>query len=211
MRTLLLLSLCLFLTGCNALGVVASAVPQPDVKAAYELKGSSVGVMVWADRGTRIEWTSIQLDLASGIMARLAEAQKADMPTLKDVTYPYPAESYVRWQRDHPEADAQPVAQFAPRLNVQKLIYIEINHISTRTTSGVVLYRGSASASVRVFEIKDGKAKEAWKEENISVTFPKHATAEGRLDGNDDQYYVGTIQTLADEITRRFINAPAKD
>jgi hypothetical protein len=210
MKTALLLLMCLLLTGCEVIGIAATAVPKPDVKAAHELAGSSVGVMVWCDRGLRIEWTSVQADLGSGVMSRLQEAQKAEMITLKDCTFPFPAESFVRWQRDFPEAEAQPVTEFAPRLKVQKLIYIELKSLSTRTNTGVTMYRGTAIADVRVIEVKDGKAKEVWREADIRVSFPKKGAEEGRLDGNDDKYYVGTIQILADEIARRFINAPAE-
>ncbi|HEX8323114.1 MAG TPA: hypothetical protein VF595_04295, partial [Tepidisphaeraceae bacterium] len=57
--------LLLGLSGCNVLGALAAKAPRPDVDAAYKgLAGQTVGVMVWADRGTQIDFSRLQLDVA---------------------------------------------------------------------------------------------------------------------------------------------------
>jgi len=70
-RMLIVLSVCLLLSGvcssCAALGLVAQAIPIT-VHARYPgLKGQTVGVLVWADRGILIDWDPIRLDLAHAL------------------------------------------------------------------------------------------------------------------------------------------------
>src|SRR4051812_44379784 len=92
-------------SGCAALGLAASVVPQ-NVKARYPgLQGQSVGIMVWADRGVAIDWNSVQLDLATAVQANLPPANK-EKP--KGFPWPSPPASYVRWFRDHPGTESLP-------------------------------------------------------------------------------------------------------
>src|SRR5215210_3914390 len=68
-------SFILILSGCQVIGVAAQALPPPTVVPNYKgLAGQTVGVMVWADRGMRIEWQALQLDLANTIQSNLQQA-----------------------------------------------------------------------------------------------------------------------------------------
>jgi len=105
-----LLLLCT-LSACQLIGIAANALPQT-VKAKYiGLKGQSVGIIVWSDRGIMIDWNSLQLDLANSMEAKLRES-KAD--EVKGTQWPFPAASYVRWLRDHPGSDSSPITDIAP-------------------------------------------------------------------------------------------------
>src|SRR5687768_264468 len=94
-------SILLVLSGCNVLGIAAQALPPPTVKPDYTgFAGQTVGVMVWADRGIRIDWPTVRLDLANAIQARLASSVKAK--ELAGTSYPVSPASIVRYQEDHP-------------------------------------------------------------------------------------------------------------
>src|SRR5215213_2725554 len=100
MRKMSCLLLLLSLAGCNALGVAAyKLTPPPTIKPKYtNLQNQSIGVMVWADRGLRIDWPSLQLDLANTIQTKLNNPENAKKKELKGVTYPVQPASIVRYQ-----------------------------------------------------------------------------------------------------------------
>ncbi len=196
------------LSGCGALGALAGKMPRAPVKAEYSLAGKSVGVMVWADRGVLIDWPSIQLDLAGGIQARLIEAQKAKSEDLKESTFPVMPASIIRWQREHPGYEAESITEVASRLGVQRLIYVEITRFGTRAGNSVNLFRGSATVTLKVIEVNESKGKIAHEQPDISTFFPKTSTPDGSPNGTDSAMYVGTVQRLADELAKRFVEHP---
>src|SRR5687768_16156493 len=65
--------LLLLLSGCVLVGVAAHKLtPPPTIHPDYTgLQDQTVGVMVWADRGIRIDWPKLQLDLANAIQNKL--------------------------------------------------------------------------------------------------------------------------------------------
>src|SRR5256885_8652398 len=128
-----------FLAGCAALGVAAYKLEPPEtIRPKYaNLVNQSVGVMVWADRGIRIDWPTLRLDLANAIQQKLKEQTldekgKPKAKTLLGVTYPVQPASIVRYQEDHPEVEAMPITDFAPKLGVGRLIYVELEDFATR-------------------------------------------------------------------------------
>lgn len=212
-RIVALLALCTTASSCQLLGIAANAVPQPPVKPKIVLADNSVGIMVWCDRGLRVDWPTIQKDLGNGVQVRLNEAITAKAKELQNVTFPYPAESFVRWQREHPGSEFEPIINIAPRLPVTRLIYIEIQSLSTRASQTLAMYRGSASALVRVLAVEPGATvgKVLYEESGIRVVYPKHSTDEGRPEGSDMAMYVGTMTFLADEVAKRFVEHPAEE
>lgn len=209
---LLMLAAPLAATGCAILGVAAQAIPKTPVKPKVVLAGQSVGVMVWADRGLRAAWPNIQENLGGGIQQRLKIAQDAKAKELELITFPFPAASFVRWQRDHPELESAPIGGVAPRLHVQRLIYVELNQLQTRSANATALYRGGADASLKVLGIDDpAQPAKLLYEERIKVTYPKATTDDGRPDSTDERMYVGALTELANEIAKRFIEHPPED
>lgn len=201
------------LAGCSILGVAAYKLAPPQtVNPKYtNLAGQSVGIMVWADRGIRIDWPSLSLDLANTIQNQLtsAQAEKNNQKNLKYVlhgtTFPFPAASFVRYQQDHPEIEAMPIAEVAPRLGVSRLIYVELQSFATRSYSSVDLFRGQAKADVKVFEIKDGKATMAQEWPDVEASYPPDATPEGESNLGDARTYIGTVNEFGTNIAHLFI------
>jgi hypothetical protein len=62
---------------------------------------------------------------------------------------------------------------------VTRLIYIEVEDFSTQSRMATNLVRGEMTATLRVVEIKDGKAKVAFEENNVHAVFPKKSPEEG--------------------------------
>ena len=212
----LLVALLLLPAGCQVLGIAANAMPKPPVPAKVVLAGNTVGVMVWCDRGLRIDWPSLQKDLANGVQVRIAEAVKAKAKEVAGVSFPFPVESFIRWQKDHPGSEAQPITSVAAQLResrITRLIYVEVQSLSTRSSSAMALYRGTATASLKVIAIEPDATvgKIIYEEPNIRVVFPKHSTDDGRAEGNDNHMYAGTMTFLADAIAKRFVEHPAED
>src|SRR4051794_6061244 len=141
---LALLPLALPPAGCSVVGLAASALPEADIPARYsDLHGHSVAVLVWAPRGLETDFPTLRLDLVSAIQSGLQKAQKTGRGELKNATFPHAAASLVRFQEDHPELERTPIVSVAPRLGVQRLIYIELENFQTRSDQSVELYRGS--------------------------------------------------------------------
>ena len=199
--------------GCVVLGVAAHALPQPDIPAQYAgLKGHSVAVMVWTDRGLQIDYPSLHLDVASALQAKLLQAKKGGKGELRDTKFPYPAASVVRFQEDHPEVADQPVVDVAPRLKVDRLIYVEVQDLQTRADSSVDLFRGTALASIRVIAVDPatGKGTVVYEESNLGAAFPPSAPPEGYPGLGDARTYRGTVDRLTTLIAFRFFSRPAE-
>src|SRR5438046_10332051 len=117
----------LLLSGCAALGIAAHAMPQPDVQPTYRrLAGQSIGVMVWADRGIRLDWGTLQVDLANAVEKKLQEVQHSRdtrKKILKDATYPVEPAPIVRYQQDHREAEAEHITAIPPPLGGTRVTF----------------------------------------------------------------------------------------
>ena len=208
-------SLCAFLfsllPGCTLLGVAAYKLKPPEtVQPKYMgLENQSTGVMVWADRGLRIDWPMIQLDLANTVQQKLADFQKGkgrESKTLVGTTFPVLPASIVRFQKDHPEFEAMPVTDIAPRLGVKRLIYVELEDFATRSNQQVALYRGTGNATVKLIEVdNDGTARVAFEQNNVAAHFPPKAPPEGTSAFGDARIYAGTIDALGTEVARLFV------
>ena len=201
---LIALSFMVALPGCALLGVVAHAVPPPEVKPKYYgLAGENIGIMVWADRGIRIDWPTLQLDLANTIQEQLQADPKTK--SIAGATYTVEPASIVRYQKDHPEVDALPITRVAPALGVTRLIYVEIEDFSTRSNMSVELYLGQAKATVHVVEVHDGVAKVAFEQADVTASFPPRASREGVPSLGDAKTYAGTVNAFGAAIAHLFV------
>jgi hypothetical protein len=204
-RGALLLSLCLLPCGCNYLAAAAALTPVYEDPKYSGLANQKVGIMVWADTGIKIDWPTIQLDTAGCIESKLQATQSNKAKELSGTTWPVLPASIVRYQRDHPEIEAYPITDTAPKLGVTRLIYLEIQEFRTRSENAVELYRGSMSANIKILEISNGQAKVGYEEDGVRVIFPKKSSPDGTIEGQDVQIYANTLETFADAIATRLI------
>lgn len=207
---LLLLATLVLPAGCNIIGAVAGKMPKPDIEAAYKgLVNQSVGVMVWVDRETAIQWPSMQLDLAGAIETKLKEAQKAEIKDLAGTTFPWPAASYIKYRQEHPEIDSMPITDVAPRFKgVTRLLFVEVNGFATRAEGTTQLYLGTMDVTMRMIEIEGGKGTIAFEEAHIGSKYPESATKDGVLGSNDSIIYRGSIGVSSTNVVKRLIQHP---
>lgn len=197
---------------CNVIGAIADKAPRPDIKSAYQgFPNHTVGVIVWADRSLTTDWPNLQLDMGNSIMSKLKQAVEAKMPELLGATFPYPAASFVKFQKEHPGLDALPITDVAPRLGVDRLIYVEVNDFSTRADGAVALFLGKMDVSLKIVEITDGKGKSAYDEGSVTSQFPDKATKEGVLNSTDRAIYGGTVDAITTQIVTRLVTHPDVD
>lgn len=206
---LALVLLPLSLTGCYLFGaIVGKVVSPPVVPAQYTgLANQSVAIIVWAGEGTLIDFPDVRIDVSGGLQAKLQQAVETKTKEVIGITFPQSAASVVRWQENHPDYEAMPLTEIAPKLGVARVIYVEIERLQTRSDASVELYRGSASATLKVVEVPPdgGPARVAYEESGIAAVFPPNAREEGRPDGNDFAFYRGTVGALTSEIAKRFV------
>lgn len=203
--------LLLSVSGCNVLGVAANAMPQANIPARYaDLRGHSVAVLVWLPRGLEVDYPALRLELTSAIQGKLQRAQAAGRGELKGATFPHTAASLVRFQEDHPELERTPIVTVAPRLGVQRLLYVELENFQTRSDQTVELFRGSATVAVRVVEIERGDAKVAFEASGLTVTYPPTAPPEGLPNTGDARISRGTVDILSTAIARLFYAHPGR-
>src|SRR5262245_60106831 len=137
---LLILVSLLFCSGCAAVSAFSRVVPETKPPAYAGLAGHSVGVMVWADRGIKIDWPSVQLNLAATVQSKL---RTSEAPEVKECRWNVQPASILKYQKDHPSVDSVPILTTAPKLGVERLIYIEIQNLSTRAPASIQLFRGN--------------------------------------------------------------------
>lgn len=192
-------------TGCNVVGFIAAASPPPTIEAQYAgLAGQRVAVMVWADRGIRIDWPTMQTDLCAALQRKLA-ASTHKKGALEGATFPYSAPSIARYQEDYPESETDPIEMTAVKMGVDRLVYVEVEDFATRSDAAEELFRGTAVASVKAVEVVNGIGKVVYEESDVQVYFPPSGPKEGTIRGNDYTMYAGTIDGLAQRIADRFV------
>jgi hypothetical protein len=198
-------------SGCNIIAGAAQVLPPPTITPKYEkLAGQQIAVMVWADRGIRTDFPSLSLNLTSTIQNGLKQNTKEKV--LDKAQFPYSPESIVRFQTDHPELETEPIVNVAPHMGVvTRLIYIEVEDFSTQSRMATNLVRGEMTATLRVVEIKDGKAKVAFEENNVHAVFPKKSPEEGVVNMEPMVAYRGVIGEFTTEVLHRFVPYESED
>jgi hypothetical protein len=114
----------------------------------------------------------------------------------------------VRFQENHPEYEALPLVEVAPKLGgATRVIYVEVENLQTRSNASVELYRGSGTANVKVIEVPpDGSpATIVYEESGVTASFPPKAREEGTPNGNDRIIYQGLVDALSSEVAKRFV------
>jgi nucleoside diphosphate kinase len=203
-------------TGACLAGGCASEQQQPQNKFVekpaflYEgLKGHNCAVMVWADWRTRTEYNQIQIDLAKLLTKKLEdhfqpkkEGKKQEPPS---VQFTNPA-SVVRYQREHPEVMSMPIVEVAPRLQAERVVFVELEEFTAHSPEAVMVLKGHAKATLRVIEVSGDTAKVAFEEMGITARFPPDQP-EGVIASdtvNVRTIYDGALNLLAEKLAARF-------
>ena len=206
-----------FVAGCNSSGGDQPShdyVGKPEATYAG-LAGKHCAVMIWADWRTRTEYNQIQLDtgrLLTGKLEQLLAPKEKDKEKKKDATETAPPATFlnpasvVRFQREHPDIAGIPITAVAPRLGVDRVIYVEFESFETQSPEAILLLKGSAKATLRVVEVDGSLAHVAFEEAGITAHYPPDAP-EGVVASdkvNIRSIYEGTLDLLTDKLAVRF-------
>jgi hypothetical protein len=218
----LCLSLCGLCSSCNIIGAVAQVLPRADVAPAYTgLANQTIAVMVWADRGVRIDYPQLQSDVAKDITAKLHEGtrpkdpKQKPSPELSNAQYLDPM-AVIRFQADHPELEGLPSTDVATRLGVTRVIYVEVSSFETRSELSIDLFKGTVTGRLEVLEVNKGAdgtktAHVAYADGELSSVYPPHRP-EGiaGTDVNAEHIYLKTVDQFATDISLKFVQHPGE-
>lgn len=191
--------------GCAAAGVAADKLTIHKVDAAYTgLAHQTCGIMVWADKGLLLDHPTLELDVAKGLQNKIQEA--ADSGEGKEVEGIkwVDADRIAQFQENHPEIDGEPAEKVAPRLGVNRLVYIEISSFDTHPKDSVELYRGASEAIVRVLDVSNGVATTVYRDDSVSVIYPPKVPPDGVPDLDELTVEHGTTDAMTTELAKIF-------
>jgi hypothetical protein len=196
--------------GCQIAGVAANSVEgERKIEAAYAgLQNQRVGIWVWVDEGVEIDHPSVAPDVAGGLQSKLQQAADDDAKEVRGITWVKNAQ-ILQYQQDHPELQSDSPEQIAAKLNVSRLIYVEIVSLSIHPNDSVDLSKGTALANLKVVEVAGGKATMAYTNDNISGEYPPKSPPEGMPELSDDVVYAKSVDALTTEMAKVFITHPA--
>lgn len=223
--------------GCNVAGVVASKLPPPTVKPAYEgLANESTAIIVWAAPEVEVDHPGLTVQIGKRIENNLKAARdsggRGAQKTLENLSFPYPTESYARYLKEDPTLSIMPARELAALAGARRVIYVEIDRFTTRGGAAQGLVRGVAEVNLAVYEIDDPitatddvslanrtptgpttspAAREAYREAAIRVTFPERGPEEGSNTLSPQRAYAGLVAGIADTIAKRFVPHSAEE
>jgi hypothetical protein len=207
-------------SGCNVIGALAQAMPNPPITAAYSgLKDQTVGVMVWVDHGASIDYPTLQTEVAKDLTAKLSELttppNKKDkaMPELAGVQYLNPL-SIIKFQENHPELEGLPPKDVATRLGVTRVIYVEITDFQLHSPDVPDIFKGSVAANLQVLEVTPGPNKVAsiaYSDPNIDVNYPKSTSGVPFEDATANKIYQKTVDQFTTELSFKFFKHNEED
>jgi hypothetical protein len=204
--------------GCNVIGALGQAMPEPPVAAEYSgLKEQTVGVMVWVDRGASIDYPMLQSEIAKGLTTKLsalttpAEKKAKPMPELIGIRYRDPLE-IIKFQDNHPELAGLPPKDLAMRLGVTRVIYIEITDFALHSPESPDIFKGSVAANVQVLEVTPGPnnkvATIAYSDPNMDTNYPKESGGVPFEDATPGQVYQKTVDEFTTDLALKFFKHP---
>lgn len=191
----LLTALSAVLGGCQLVGGMAASAERTGsttVAAKYsKLAGRDFAVIVASDRGVQGEHPDLVPMITREVTRRLAENTGA-----KGMV---PAEDILRFQYQRPGWVAMSALQLAKELEVQRLVFIDLQDYALSDAGNMYIWNGVAAGTVSVLETDSaqGAAGEFSFRQPIRVRFPDQ---EGMSE------YQIPRGTMVLELNRRFIN-----
>jgi hypothetical protein len=208
--------------GCNIIGAAAQIMPQPDIAPAYKgLGGQTVGVMVWVDRGVRIDYPNLQADIARDLTGKLTllttprdpKQQEKVAPEMAHVRYLDPM-AVVRFQADHPQLEGMPSEDLAKRLGVTRVIYLQVYSFETRPQESIDLFKGTLLSRMEVLEVSPGAGgaktvRVGYSDPDLHSVYPPHRP-EGVAgnDVNSEYIYRKTVDQFTTDVALKFVQHP---
>lgn len=130
-----------------------------------DLQNKDVAVVVVADLSTLYEHPNLVAAVTGGVTLRIGR----DVPGARVV----PPDAIVEWQYRTPQWDALPFGELTERLNVDRVVYVDIFEYRLNPPGNSWLWEGVCAANVGIIE-RDGIDPDVFADSfNITAEFPK--------------------------------------
>lgn len=191
--TILTLGGCAFGQLVGGMAASAERAGSKTVKPKYTgLVGKSFGVIVSADRAVQADFPALVTLVTTEMTRRIAEnADAAGM---------LPAGEVLRFQSVKPGWVARPLDQLAKDMDVERLVYVDIQNFALTEPGNPYLYAGVASGTVNVIEADSATPSVFAFTEPVRVAFPDQS-------GMSEQQL--PREAVFRELARRFIERSA--
>ena len=188
------------LVGCQPTAWLAGAVigeeRTVDVKAEYRgLDQKKIAVLVAAPNQVLFEYPRAPLNVCRAASGRIA----ADIPGAK-LSDP---QQIIAFQRKNPQWLGVPTGQLIERLNVERLVMIDLAEYSTHEPGNAHLFRGIVVGQVTVTEARRENSNNAAYSQVVSAHFPEDRPL-GLLEEDADTIELGMIELFARRVSGLF-------
>ena len=182
---------------CNVAGWALQGLgdgPGQDQLASYEgLDGKEVAVIVSADEAILYAFPAATDRVAQALSRALAQT----LPTVR-VVHPRDVQ---RFQQAQPYWVTLSSVELAQRLNVQRIVHVEIMTYRTNEPGNSHVWQGTITSQVRVIE-QENPATPAFGQA-VEARFPEN-TAIGMIDADQVTIEMGMLKTFTDKTVKLF-------
>lgn len=189
------------LAGCNIVGFVAQGIAGDGesavaVDAQYRgLPNKSVAVVVTAGDNTLFEHPN-----ATGAICRTVSKQLSlDIPGVK---LSEPAK-LLEFQRNNPYWNTLPYGDLIKRLNVDRIVYIDLAEYTTHENGNANVWRGRVSGTVGIVEADAKDPDNLAFTTRIETAYPNEKTV-GVLSSDDATIQAGMVTTFSSRVSALF-------
>ena len=200
--TILGLSTTVLLTsGCNLIGfaahVIAGGEASKKVRVLAEYRGlenKKIAVLVSTDEYTLFDYPQAPITVCRSVSARLA----ANIEGV-EIVDPRQLDTF---QKANPFWITLPYAELAQRLQVDRIVYVELVQYRLHEPGNSYLWKGTIVANVSVAEARSTTTGQFAYSTTVQAQYPDGPV--GMLHGDDQTVELGLIQLFAQEVVHRF-------
>jgi hypothetical protein len=170
------------------------------------LPGHSVAVIIEADQYIYFQYPSGPSTLQRAVVAELS-AKLNEKTTTVRLTDPGQIEKF---QKENPYWHTLPYGELLKRLNVQRVILIDLSEFSLHEPGNANVWKGVARGSVGVLEDNAANPTNFTFTESVNAVFPNDSEV-GVLNSNDTEMRFGLSKVFAQQVVGLFYDHKMKE
>ncbi|MDP7004887.1 MAG: hypothetical protein QF718_01575 [Phycisphaerales bacterium] len=186
-----ILFVCLICTGCSIIGFGgAMAQAHEDQKiiekeAEYLLDDMKIAVVISTDLSIHYEHPNVSNTIAEAVAARIAK----HVPSARVLNPTYVA----RWQFETPQWSAMASSEITKQLNVDRVIYIDLQEFRLTPPGNQFLWEGMSSAIIGIIEANSYEQDGFTETYYIDATFPNKPSVLSREEASENKIMTGLL------------------
>ena len=193
----LLLSMCLLIAGCEAVGMVAYAIggeQKENVQAQYRgLENSRFAVLVAADENTLYQSPEAPHAICTALTRELATRVPGAIAV--------PPKQMIEYQNQNPYWTTSPYDKILAKLDVDELVIVDIVQYQIHDKGNASVWRGTAVANISVAKRTESNTLSFSKV--VKATYPV-GTSIGVVEAEDQSFRLALLQNLCTAIGHLF-------